>query len=97
MPKTIIEWKWEEAFDKFGFGDGDSWNGTRLVQDRLEELGYAVEADTAGMHNYCIHTLSKGEERWEFDGYQGPREILPQEVVQALDDTFHINYEYEEG
>ena len=25
MAKQVIDWEWEEAFDKFGFGDGDGW------------------------------------------------------------------------
>ena len=57
--KTIIEWTWEEAFDKFGFDDGDGWNGTHLVVDAIESLGYEVVPDSWGCHNYMIFDIKK--------------------------------------
>ena len=59
MPRQIIDaqeidWVWEEAFDKFGFGDGDGWNGTGLVAEFIEDKGYEVECDHWGIHNYMI-------------------------------------------
>ena len=33
-----IEWAWEEAFCKFGFDDGDGWNGTYLIQEFIEKV-----------------------------------------------------------
>lgn len=98
MPKTIIQWEWEEAFDPYGFGDGDSWNGTGLVQSAIERLGYQTEAD-GGMHNFCIHHLTKGEERWELVGHDGVEELrrlLPPDVVTTLDREFNADYVYEE-
>lgn len=59
MPKIIIEWQWEEAFDKFGFGDGDRWNGTHEVEGEIESLGYEVESDDWGCHNYMIFDIKK--------------------------------------
>lgn len=59
MPKTIITWEWEEAFSKFGFGDGDMWNGTHEVEGEIESLGYDVECDTWGIHNYMIVDIKK--------------------------------------
>lgn len=59
MPKTIITWTWGEAFSKFGFGDGDLWNGTHEVGGEIESLGYEVECDTWGCHNYMIVDIKK--------------------------------------
>ena len=54
MPREVIYWSWEEAFSKFGFGDGESWNGTHLVADFLSSHGYEVQCDHWGSHNYMI-------------------------------------------
>lgn len=54
MPKLIKWWRWQDAFSKFGFEDGDGWNGTYLVSDFIESLGYEVECDSWGIHNYLI-------------------------------------------
>tara|TARA_S200002703_G_C3691366_1_gene212318 strand:+ start:105 stop:494 length:390 start_codon:yes stop_codon:yes gene_type:complete len=59
MPRVYITWQWEEAFDKFGFGDGDGWNGTHEVEGELESLGYEVETDSWGCHNYMIMDIKK--------------------------------------
>lgn len=59
MPKIIIEWQWEEAFDKFGFGDGDRWNGTHEVVGEIESLGYECETEHWGCHNYMIFDIKK--------------------------------------
>lgn len=59
MPRIYITWEWEEAFDKFGFGDGDSWNGTHEVEGEIESLGYTCETDSWGCHNYMIFDIKK--------------------------------------
>ena len=59
MPRVIITWEWEEAFSKFGFGDGDGWNGTHEVEGEIESLGYEVVTDTWGCHNYMIFDIKK--------------------------------------
>jgi hypothetical protein len=59
MPRVYITWEWEQAFDKFGFGDGDGWNGTHEVEDEIESLGYEVECDSWGCHNYMIMDIKK--------------------------------------
>jgi hypothetical protein len=88
--KTIIEWNWEEAFDKFGFGDGDSWNGTGEIQSWFEdELGWTSESDSWGCHNYIIFSLQDDNgKKYEFDGYKNPRNILPKKIVKKLDEQF---------
>ena len=58
MPKTAIEWQWEEAFDKFGFGDGDGPNFTSEVAGAIQgKFGYECKLDTWGMHNFMIMSV----------------------------------------
>ena len=57
MPRIMIQWEWQDAFSKWGFMDGDGWNGTHLVSEFIESLGYEVECDTWGIHNYMIFDI----------------------------------------
>ena len=59
MPKLIKWWRWQDAFSKFGFEDGDGWNGTYLVSDFIESLGYEVECENWGCHNFLIVDIRK--------------------------------------
>ena len=59
MPRVIITWEWEEAFNKFGFGDGDSWNGTHEVEGEIKSLGYECVTDSWGVHNWMILDIKK--------------------------------------
>ncbi len=95
--KTTISWDWTEAFSKFGFNDGDEWNGTELVADALRDAGYEVECDGWGMHNYCIQKLTspEGVELIGKDGvpghtfgYDDARTYLPAETIALLDAKF---------
>jgi len=102
MPEYIQTWTWEEAFYKFGFGDGDDWVGTSLIAQFLEKLGYEVDYDSWGCHNVCISELSKNgvsllpEEYPEDDekrmGYADPNDYLPDDLVQKLNNYFDANY-----
>ena len=94
MPVTEIYWEWQEAFDKFGFGDGDGLVMTYVVADFIKELGYEVEADGWGMHNTIITEIKKGDtivmdENQSYDlGYDDPRGYLPKDFISALDKRF---------
>ena len=91
MPTITIDWSWEEAFDKFGFGDGDSMVMTHEVERALEELGYTVGSETWGCHNTIVTHLSKdGKDLLEgvTVGYDDPRMYLPDDLVEALDRVF---------
>jgi len=92
MPKKTIIWEWQEAFYKFGFGDGDSWNGTYIIENFLEDKGWEVHADSWGIHNYMIFSIKKEDEEYKFDGYEEPEDILPEELARDLNKTFHENY-----
>lgn len=95
MAKTTIHWEWDEAFEKFGFGDGDEANFTHIVANYLDSLGYEVDADHWGIHNYMIMSITKDDARYnsgikviEFDGYTDPRTILPKKIIAKLDKAF---------
>lgn len=95
MPKEVIYWSWEEAFDKFGFDDGDGPNFTDSVVAVLWEVGCTdVVSETWGIHNYMIHSLAYegkvyGSESVDYEwGYDDPRCYLPASLVSALDAEF---------
>jgi hypothetical protein len=83
------EWTWADAFDKFGFGDGDGLVMTSSVADILIAAGYAVETVHWGMHNVIISSIKRdGVEQIPAGttiGYDDPRGYLPAEIVSLLD------------
>ena len=96
MPEELIEWEWEEAFDKFGFGDGDGWNGTDIVGDFIESLGYDAYRDYWGIHNYMIMKLTVRcgpilisiiPEHVDI-GYDNPNDYLPRGLIKELETKF---------
>ena len=101
MPTIVIDWNWEEAFDKFGFDDGDGLVLTDKVAFYLEELGFEVTTSSWSMHNTIIETLSYNgidllkvptritrEVRVPELGYDNPRLYLRPGLVAALDAEF---------
>lgn len=86
-------WNWTEAFDKFGFGDGDGQIQTPEVEDVLLEAGYEVKCQEWGLHNLIIISIKKdGKELIPHDdpevtfGYDDPHDYLPQCIVKLLDE-----------
>lgn len=101
MPQKIITWHWEEAFDKFGFDDGDGYIMTNDVVDVLEKAGYECFAEELGIHNVIIQNIEDpdGKEIWSNSmnfpmGYTNPRMVLPQEVIDLLDKAFPSDEPY---
>jgi hypothetical protein len=92
MAKTIIEWSWDEAFDKFGFDDGDGIVMTGEVADFLESKGYRCDVDAWGMHNTVIMEMKKDGVNVipsnAEHGCQCPSTYLPKEVVEMLNAEF---------
>ena len=82
-------WTWEEAFDKFGFGDGDGLVMTHLVVQALRDAGYRVTSERWGCHNVVINSIRKGRRHLIPDtanvGYDDPRDYLPVAIVDLLD------------
>lgn len=82
-------WRWEEAFEKFGFNDGDGDVETYTVEEALTSVGYSVETNHWGMHNVIITSIKlNGIEQIPESaevGYDDPREYLPPSIVELLD------------
>jgi len=98
MAYKTVYWDWREAFSKFGFDDGDGWNGTDLVVDFIRtEFQVWLYADTWGCHNYMIKEIrdKQGESLIPDEvevGYDAPEGWMPQEWVEKLDDHFGEEY-----
>ena len=99
MPKSkclacggTLHWNWEEAFDKFRFGDGASGYMTHEVVSALETAGYDVRSFSWGCHNDIIIEIAKdGRELMSPKvqrGYDNPRKYLPRKIVRFLDERF---------
>ena len=96
---TTCHWRWEDAFDKFGFGDGDELVMTDHVADALRQAGYTVTVAPWGIHNVTIASIKTedGAELIPFDtieyGYDEPRDYLPKRLIDVLDAAFPNNRE----
>lgn len=96
MPKSPCEhcggvyaWQWEDAFNKFGFNDGDGQVETETVAMVLSRAGYKVDWQRWGLHNTIITSIQQNgleliPERANV-GYDDPRAYLPAPVVAVLD------------
>jgi hypothetical protein len=87
-----LHWKWEEAFDKFGFLDGDGQVETWQVENVLTQAGYSVAVQDWGLHNTVIASIkADGKELIPHDdpdiqfGYDDPRSYLPGAIIELLD------------
>jgi hypothetical protein len=90
-----IDWALSDAFQKFGFADGNSHrNYTYVVRDELEDKGYTVEADSWGSHNYVIMKITDelgnvlyGGDEWRLSGYYDDARfvnVLPARICAIL-------------
>lgn len=98
---NTVDWSWEEAFDKFGFNDGDGIVMTEHVADALRARGYVVEVNAWGIHNVTVTSIktTKGKELIPFEtisfGYDAARTYLPKRIVKLLDAAFPDGREVE--
>lgn len=87
--RTPRNWQWEEAFDKFGFNDGDGVVMTEVVADALRKAGLAVTTSAWGWHNIVIDSIKRDGTPLFPDtvtlGYDNPRDYLPEDVIALLD------------
>ncbi len=86
------EWSWEEAFDKFGFEDGDGLVMTDHVADFLRSTGLSVTVQQYGFHNLVITNIERDGQSLIPEptqlGYDDPRDYLPEDIVDDLDRHF---------
>ena len=89
-------WNWEEAFEKFGFNDGDGLVATSSVIEVLEEPGYTVKAESFSIHNTVITSIIKGDTQFIPEstkvGYDDPRDYLPRDITALLDEKLPAGY-----
>lgn len=92
-------WSWEEAFDKFGFGDGDGMVMTDTVADVLRDAGYTVTAEPWGFHNVVILSVKRDGQDLipptAVVGYDSPRNYLPTAIIDLLDEKLADDTEVE--
>ena len=96
MPYYFGYWRWEDAFKTYGFGDckeGGSWNGTDLVAEFIETLGYTTKCGRLGTHNYMIMDIQKDgvslmDEKKISIGHDDPYDYLPADLYWALSEEF---------
>lgn len=99
MPRTECRvcggdyhWQWEDAFDKFGFDDGDGQVMTQTVVIALEKAGYVVSSWHSGIHNEIVIGIAKDGVSLISNrtncGYDDPRAYLPREIINLLDRAF---------
>lgn len=94
-------WSWEDAFDKFGFGDGDGMVMTDTVADVLREAGYTVTVEPWGFHNIVIMSVKRDKQDLvpptAVVGYDNPRHYLPTDIIDLLDEKLskdaEVHYE----
>lgn len=89
---NLTTWSWEDAFDKFGYGDGDGVVMTEHVAEALRNRKYEVTVEAWGCHNIVITSIKRaGKELIPATcqlGYDDPRDYLPKAIIKLLDKTF---------
>ena len=85
-------WYWTDAFDKFGFEDGDGIVMTKHVAETLTKAGYTVATQTWSIHNVIITSIKRdGIELIPENanlGYDGPLDYLPKDIIALLNDAY---------
>lgn len=91
MPTQTYAWQWEEAFQKFGFRDGDDPQHNKEVGDFLKDFGYSYHT-SSGIHNGFICALAHNGVRVELpeddEDVVDIRAMFPKDVLAALDKAF---------
>ncbi len=86
------EWSWTEAFDKFGFNDGDGLIMTEHVAETLTKAGYTVATQAWSIHNVIIASIKRADIELipanANPGYDDPLDYLPNDVIALLNDAY---------
>lgn len=85
-------WSRTEAFDKFGFEDGDGIVMTQRVAETLSNAGYEVSHAPWGIHNIIITSIRRDgveliPEHTNL-GYDDPLDYLPNDIISLLNDAY---------
>lgn len=85
---------WEDVFDNHDYKDGENNEKTYIVRDVLINAGYQVELDQKSHDETIISIKKDGKELMPFNddtihlSFDVPREYLPEEVIDLLDNYF---------
>jgi hypothetical protein len=98
MAMLVIPFTWEEAFDKYGFSDGDFAFIGDVVKAEIEAQGYQAEYENIiTSHNTVIGSVVNAEGhnylhvddgRWWYSR-DDVRRLLPDKLVAHLDAVFN--------
>ena len=93
-------WSWTEAFEKFGFEDGDGLVMTEHVAEALRKHGYKVTTECWGCHNMVITSIRTAKRKEVIPetvnlGYEDPRKYLPRQTIKLLDNAVPDDAEVE--
>lgn len=93
--ECLYGFSWEDAFNKFGYADGDECL-TFLVVNALSDAGYVAEKTAWGCHNEIIVSIIKDDREYMPTGnssvsigYDNPRKYLPRKIIRLLDERFY--------
>lgn len=93
-PTCCLEnlWSWTEAFDKFGFNDGDGIIMTEHVAETLTNAGFTVATQAWSIHNVIITSIKRDDIELIPEnanlGYDDPLDYLPQDIITLLNGTY---------
>lgn len=95
-PTPISGINWADAFNKYGYDEGDGVVHTQRIVEFLESKGYQAEYEPWGHYNTLIVELIDpngklvirvGEGKYQL-GFDDPHRYLPAKLIEMLDEEF---------
>ena len=90
---TKVHINWPDAFNKFGYGDGDGEVYTYEIAEHIDELGLSCVYKQKGMHKEVIESIKCNGKELIPDatdiGYDCPRGYLPAFIVEHCDKKYN--------